>query len=118
MSQENNVVLKIRSVYRALTKSERKVADTVLEAPDDMVYLSLSDLAAKSGVAETTGVRFCQRIGFYRTGRQVQIHATRNERGRQFGYPHPGDFSGQFAARRRRRRHFLFWEQQGYGRDM
>lgn len=64
MSQENNVVLKIRSVYRALTKSERKVADIVLEAPNDVVYLSISDLAAKSGVAETTVVRFCRRVGF------------------------------------------------------
>ncbi|PTQ57376.1 MAG: Sialic acid utilization regulator, RpiR family [Candidatus Carbobacillus altaicus] len=64
MLVKNSIVLKIESTYRALTKSERKVADVILDNPNEIIYLSISDLAMKSGVAETTVVRFCRRIGY------------------------------------------------------
>lgn len=60
----NQVILKIRSTYPSFTKSEKKVADTVLAAPHEVIYLSIGDLSAKCEVAETTVVRFCRRIGF------------------------------------------------------
>ncbi|CCQ95794.1 conserved hypothetical protein [[Clostridium] ultunense Esp] len=64
MVSNNQVILKIRSTYPSFTKSEKKVADTVLAAPNEVIYLSIGDLSAKSEVAETTVVRFCRRIGF------------------------------------------------------
>lgn len=59
---ENPVTLKIRSVYKSLTKSEKKVADYVLENVKEVVYISITELAEKCGVGETTIIRFCKHI--------------------------------------------------------
>lgn len=59
----NAITLKIRSVYKSLTKAERKVADYILNNVEEIVYLSITELAEKSGVGETTVIRFCKHIG-------------------------------------------------------
>lgn len=47
----------------ALRKSERKVADFVLENLSDVIRLRITDLAAKAEVSEPTVIRFCRAIG-------------------------------------------------------
>lgn len=54
----------INSVYKSLTKSEKKVADVVLRDPDNAIYSSISDFADESGVGDATVLRFCRKIGF------------------------------------------------------
>lgn len=61
---EGNLLSVIRSYYPSLTKSEQKVADTVLEDIESVLYCSVTDLADKSGVGETTALRFCRKLGF------------------------------------------------------
>lgn len=54
----------VRSLYASLTKSERKVAETLLKDPQQALYATVSDLAEASGVGETTVLRFCREMGF------------------------------------------------------
>lgn len=63
MLEQNSIILKIRSVYNSLTKTEKKVADYVLNNVGDVIYLSITELAEKADVGETTIVRFCRHIG-------------------------------------------------------
>ena len=53
----------VRSAKTTLSKSEEKVADFVLNAPDAVVQTSIQSLAKKCGVSEPTVVRFCKAIG-------------------------------------------------------
>jgi DNA-binding MurR/RpiR family transcriptional regulator len=54
----------IRSLYPSLTKAERKVADVVLEGNQQTVYGSITDLAERAGVGETSVLRFCRHVGY------------------------------------------------------
>ncbi|MFC0525385.1 MurR/RpiR family transcriptional regulator [Pontibacillus salicampi] len=54
----------IHSYYPSLTKSEQKVASTVLSDIESVLYSSVTDLADKSGVGETTALRFCRKMGY------------------------------------------------------
>ncbi|MEQ2129734.1 MurR/RpiR family transcriptional regulator [Caldanaerobacter subterraneus KAk] len=63
MQANGNVILKIRSIYNSLTNAEKKVADYVLENAENVIYLSITELAEKCDTGETTIVRFCRRIG-------------------------------------------------------
>ena len=46
-----------------LRKSECKVADYILQQPDQIIHLRIVDLAQRTGVSEPTVVRFCRAIG-------------------------------------------------------
>lgn len=63
MQQESNIILKIKSVYNSLTKAEKKVADYILDVSNEVIYLSVTELAEKCAVGETTIIRFCRHIG-------------------------------------------------------
>ncbi|WP_045518419.1 MurR/RpiR family transcriptional regulator [Neobacillus niacini] len=54
----------IKSTYNSLTKSEQKVADIILEGAKESVYSSVTDLAEKAGVGETTIIRFCRKLKY------------------------------------------------------
>ena len=56
----NNLLVSIRMAYNDLTKLEKKVADYVLDYPQDVMKMTLSDLAAHCGVGDTTVFRFCR----------------------------------------------------------
>jgi DNA-binding MurR/RpiR family transcriptional regulator len=58
-----SLLLKIRSVLDSLTKAERRVADAVLTNPEAAIFDSVTDLAEKAGVGETTVLRFCRTLG-------------------------------------------------------
>jgi DNA-binding MurR/RpiR family transcriptional regulator len=57
-------LVRIRGVYDTLPRSERKVADYVLNHSDQVIYSSVTDLAQTLEVSESTVVRFCQRLGY------------------------------------------------------
>ncbi len=61
---EGNIASLIRSFHPSLTKSEQKVADTVLKDLESVLYYSVTDLADHAEVGETTALRFCRKIGF------------------------------------------------------
>lgn len=54
---------KIHNCYDRLTDTERKIADTVLRAPQDTVKMTVKELAHHSGTVPSAVVRFCKSIG-------------------------------------------------------
>lgn len=68
LSNENikkgNPLIMIQSVYKSLTKAEQKVADVILVDSKESMYYSVTDLAEKANVGETTVIRFCRKLGF------------------------------------------------------
>lgn len=50
--------------YEDLTKSERRLADILLENPDAIALFSASDLATQAKVSKATTARFFQRLGY------------------------------------------------------
>lgn len=66
MNMKNNKggIPRIRSEYASLPPSEKKVADFVLDNPDKIIYLSVSELADEVHVSDSTIIRFCKNVGF------------------------------------------------------
>ncbi|MFS0839253.1 MurR/RpiR family transcriptional regulator [Paenibacillus sp. 1P03SA] len=60
----NNSLLLLNSIYSSLTKSEQKVADTVLKDPEATVFYTITDLAEKAEVGETSVIRLCRKLGY------------------------------------------------------
>ncbi|SHN76835.1 transcriptional regulator, RpiR family [Paenibacillus sp. ov031] len=55
---------RINTYYPSMTRSEQKVARCVRDNPDNIIYLSVTELADFAGTGETTVMRFCRKIGF------------------------------------------------------
>jgi len=64
LSGASNTLLMISSIYSSLTKAEKKVADAVQNDPEETVLATVTDLAEKAGVGETSVIRFCRKLGF------------------------------------------------------
>ncbi len=58
----DDIISKIISSDKMLTKAERKVATFVLQSPHEVLYLSITDLAEQCGVGDTTVFRFCKTL--------------------------------------------------------
>ncbi len=54
----------IRDNYEKIFSAERKVADYVLENPQETVNATVSELAKVSGVSDATVVRMCSHLGY------------------------------------------------------
>ena len=59
-----DLIVKIKSGYLEWTKSERKVADFVLEHIEKISYISVTELAEECSVGEATVLRFCKKMGY------------------------------------------------------
>jgi DNA-binding MurR/RpiR family transcriptional regulator len=57
-----DIFSKIQSSDKVFTKAERKVANFVLEYPRDAMYMSITDLAERCGVGDTSVFRFCKTL--------------------------------------------------------
>lgn len=53
----------IRGILPSLNEQERKVGAHVLAHPEEVVSLSISDLAREAAVSEATIFRFCRKVG-------------------------------------------------------
>lgn len=54
----------IKENYDAIFSAEKKVADFVLENPQEAVNATVSELAKASGVSDATVVRMCHHLGY------------------------------------------------------
>lgn len=77
MEKEKSSLLTIRSLYPSMYESEKKIADFILEQPEVAVHMTVAKIAEKTGVAESSIVRFCQRVGFNGFA-QLKINLARN----------------------------------------
>lgn len=53
-----------RSAYNGLTKSERRIADYIMDNADKIMAETISELAAHTESSEITVSRFCKKLGF------------------------------------------------------
>lgn len=58
------VFAKIRSSQPSFSRAELKVAEYVLNHPEEVIYRSVTELAELCGASETTVIRFCQNLGY------------------------------------------------------
>ncbi len=59
-----SILAKIDLEYTGFTRSEKKIADYIKAHKVEAQYMTITDLAAKSGVAEATLTRFCRTLGY------------------------------------------------------
>ncbi len=59
-----NPMTALRSILPSLPPAEKRVAEGILAQPEDIVFLSIGDLAVRASTSEATVVRLCQRAGF------------------------------------------------------
>lgn len=55
---------KMRAAYPSLPPSERKVVDFILANFEEVIRMTLAELAQRSGVSDATVVRLCRSLGF------------------------------------------------------
>ncbi|MEY8262305.1 MurR/RpiR family transcriptional regulator [Oscillospiraceae bacterium 50-60] len=58
-----NIVALMMQEYESFTRSERKIADYVLEHQQETQYISITDLSAECEVAVSTVSLFCRKLG-------------------------------------------------------
>ncbi len=59
-----NPIAKIKEHHSALRKSERKVADFILENAAALINMRIVDVASRAEVSEPTVLRFCRALGY------------------------------------------------------
>lgn len=58
-----NLLQDIQLNYNQFTKTEKKIADFVIGNVDQVLFMSITDLAEASGVADASVYRFCRSVG-------------------------------------------------------
>ena len=53
---------RVKSIYNDLTQSEKKIANLVLERPEDVTKMTASELAKESQTSPASVIRFCKSI--------------------------------------------------------
>jgi DNA-binding MurR/RpiR family transcriptional regulator len=56
--------VRIQGAYSTLRSAEQRVADFILKHPDELIYLTVTELAERTNTSESTVVRLCQKIGY------------------------------------------------------
>lgn len=57
-----HVHFRIRSIFDDLTRSERKIAQFIMEKPEEVIKMTASDLAKASETSPASVIRFCKSI--------------------------------------------------------
>ncbi len=57
------MISQIHNCYPRLTNTEKKIADTVLNVPEDVINMTVQELASCSGTVPSAVIRFCKSIG-------------------------------------------------------
>jgi RpiR family carbohydrate utilization transcriptional regulator len=73
----------IRRTYNRMFDAEKKAADYILQHPEKVLEMNISELARNSGTSDATVIRMCKHIGY--TGfQQMKIHLASESGTRQF----------------------------------
>ncbi len=60
----NKILLKMKIKYESLSKSEKQVADYLMDNPVNVLPMHITDLARECNTSESTIVRFSKKLGF------------------------------------------------------
>ncbi|WP_010631408.1 MurR/RpiR family transcriptional regulator [Sporolactobacillus vineae] len=61
---ERQCMIRIESAYPHLSDKERKIADYILNHPEETIHSSINQVSARINVADATVFRFCRRLEF------------------------------------------------------
>lgn len=61
---QKHVLASIRGNYGKFSEKEKKIADYILDNPQNIIHHTINQVSDELNVAESTVFRFCQRIGF------------------------------------------------------
>ncbi|MEA5015715.1 MAG: MurR/RpiR family transcriptional regulator [Candidatus Limiplasma sp.] len=61
--ENSPLLIKLQALRPAMTASERKITETILAAPREVIHLSITGIAERAGVSDATVVRLCKRLG-------------------------------------------------------
>ncbi|MBS9783204.1 MAG: MurR/RpiR family transcriptional regulator [Pasteurella sp.] len=64
MKKQRNILEIASSLYSSLTKTEKRIAEILLNTPEQLNQCSLSKIADEIAVGEATFIRFCRTLGF------------------------------------------------------
>jgi len=56
--------VRLQAAYSGLRAAEQRVADFILKHPDELIYLTVTELAERTNTSESTVVRLTQKIGY------------------------------------------------------
>ncbi len=62
---DQNALSRIRSSYPTFSASEARVADWLMQQPEQILHWSMAQVAMACGVSDTTVLRFCRTAGFH-----------------------------------------------------
>lgn len=60
----SKAILNVKIQYDNFSKAEKKIADFLMQNPDNILPLYITELAEKCGTSEATIVRFAKRLGY------------------------------------------------------
>ncbi len=61
---EPSTLIKIRGAYSTFKKAEQRIAHAIFQNPEEVINLSVTELAEKSAASESSVVRFCKSLGY------------------------------------------------------
>ena len=61
---EPSTLIRIRGAYSTLKKAEQRIANAIFQNPEEVINLSVTELAEKSSASESSVVRFCKSLGY------------------------------------------------------
>lgn len=61
---DNNTLARLRGFINSLSPSEKRVGQVVLDNPEEVIHLTLAEIADRAQVSDATVVRFCRSIGY------------------------------------------------------
>lgn len=64
LSNKGGCILRIKSVYDDLKTAEKRIGDCVLNNTEEVIDLTIEELAEKSNSSYATITRFCKRLGY------------------------------------------------------
>lgn len=64
MGKNDLVIDTIKENYQQMFSAEKKVADYILQHPEQTVSANVSELAELSGVSDATVIRMCKHLGY------------------------------------------------------
>jgi DNA-binding MurR/RpiR family transcriptional regulator len=61
---EPSALIRIRGSYSTLKRAEQRIANAIFQNPEEVINLSVTELAEKSEASESSVVRFCKSLGY------------------------------------------------------
>ena len=93
MDNNLGIILQIQARYNQFTKAEKKVASYILEHTEDVLYMSITDLADACSVGDTSVYRFCRTMkldGYQEFKMQLSLSLAAQDKIMQVAKPDTG----------------------------